>query len=812
MQINIKKKTIYNLHAYIKIACILTLIILSNTLNAQHLELTEYKILGISVEGNKTAEAQTILGLAGIYQGDKINYPTDLDKFQTAIKTLWKRNQFQEIRIVVDRIVDDGMFLKIIVKELPRIRSIIINGNDKLKEKDILTAVAKTKGDIINNYDIDLIKKRITKAYFEEGLQYTKIDAELVITETGQFADLQIDINEGVKFYAKAVEFVGNKHFTNKELEKIFDDTHIKKWWQFWRSAKFNPDKYEEDKKLLKDFYKKNGFVDFVLESDTLIFDKDKGEVIVRVFINEGEKFYLRNINFKGNTIYTADQLIPRLDMKKGDVMNMEKFEFNLFGNQNQTDATAMYMDYGYLQANLKPDYKQIGDSIDVDIVVTENERYKIGKINITGNTRTRDKVIRRELYTRPGDFFDRSAIINSIRSLGVMGYFNPEALQPDVQPSKDEKNTVDVIYKVEERSNDMVNFSFGYAGVWGLTVSAGLTFNNFCINDPFRSGGGQTLNTSVEYGAGGMFRNISLGLMEPWLFDKPISVGFNIFHSYMNYTNWKLARTGGNVNFGRKFRWPDNYFRGNWSWRTQHNDIKEQTSSYYRPGKYWENNLTQVISRTNWNHNFAPSVGSSFSLTSSISLGSIGLGTTDFFKNELKYSFVSPIWSQKGQDKLVFFVESLLGYVTGLKTDTAMSPVELYHMGGSGLGQYSIIPLRGYEDDVFGQFWDVAESRSYTGGKMAAKFTTELRFSVMMDPMPIFVYLFAEAGNLWRDVRYVNPNDLRRAAGVGIRLMIPQIGPLGFSYGYGFDNPSSIINNPNLKPSGWKFTFHLGM
>ena len=791
--------------------CVFFLIIAANILNAQFLEQIEYKILGISVEGNSTADAQTILGLAGIYQGDKIKYPGDLDKFQTAIKNLWKRNQFQEIRIVVDRVVDDGIFLKIIVKELPRIRSIIIAGNDKLKEKDILTAIAKTKGDIVSNYELDLIKKRVKKAYFEDGLQFAQVDAKLVITETGQFADLNVTVNEGVKFYATAVEFVGNTHHTNKQLEKIFDDTHIKKWWQFWRSAKFNPDKYELDKKLLKDFYKKNGFINFVLEGDTLIFDEDKKEVIVRIFINEGNKFHLRNVNFKGNTIYTAEQLLPRLDMKKGDVMNMEKFEFNLFGNQDQTDATSLYMDRGFLQANLRPDYKQDGDSIDVDIIVTENERYKVGKINITGNTRTRDKVIRRELQTYPGDYFDRSAIIHSIRRLGVTGYFNPEGLQPDVQPSKDEQNTVDVTYKVEERSNDQLQLQFGYAGVWGLTISAGVTFNNFCIADPFVSSAGQTLNANIEYAAGGMYRSYSLGLMEPWLFDKPTSVGFNLFHQYTNYSNWKLSRTGGNINFGRSFKWPDNYFRGNWSWKTQHNDIKEVTSTYYRPGKYWENNLTQVISRTNWNHNFAPSVGSSFSLTSSISLGSIGLGSTDFFKNELRYSFVSPIWGHKGQDKLVFYVESLLGYVTGIKSDTAISPVELYHMGGNGINMYSVIPLRGYDDDVFGNFWDVETSRSYTGGKMAAKFTTELRFIISLDPMPVFVYAFAEAGNLWRDVRYASLIDLRRAAGVGVRFVIPQIGPIGLSYGYGFDNPSPVTNNPNLKPSGWKFTFHLG-
>lgn len=793
------------------IVYIFSFLIVSNTLVSQTLEQVEYKILGISVEGNSITEAQTILGLAGIYQGDKIKYPGDIERFQTAIKTLWKRNQFQEIRIVVDRIVDDGVFLKIIVKELPRLRNIVIAGNNKLKEKELLTAVAKTKGDVINNYELNLIEKRIKNTYTEEGLQYAKVNVELVVTESSKFVDLQININEGRKFYAKSVEFAGNKYFTNKQLESVFDDTHVKKWWQFWRSAKFNPEKYESDKKLLSDFYNKNGFVNFVLEGDTLIFDEDKSEVFVRVFVNEGQKFYLRNITFNGNTLYTTEQMLPRLDMKKGDLMNMEKFEFNLYGNQNQTDITSMYMDNGYLQANLKPDYKQDNDSMDVGISVFEGERYKNGKINIEGNTRTLDKVVRRELYTLPGDYFDRSAIIKSIRALGLIGHFNPEALQPDVSPSKDEPNTVDVTYKVEERSNDQLNLSFGYAGVWGLMINLGVSFNNFCLWEPFRSGAGQTLTASIDVGNWNMYRTFSIGVMEPWLFDRPTSVGFNLFHQYTNYSPWNLSRTGANINFGRKFRWPDDYFRANWSWRTQYNDIKEGSSNYYRPGRYWENNLTQTISRTNWNHPFSPSVGSSFAIVSSISLGAIGVGTTDFFKNEIKYSFVSPILSHKGKDKLIFYVESLLGYLTGLSSDTAMSPVELYHMGGNGLGVYSIIPLRGYDDDVFGQFWDVKDARTYTGGKMAAKVTAELRFNVLLDPMPVFVYLFAEAGNLWRDIRYINPNDLRRSAGIGAKFMIPQIGPIGFSYGYGFDNPSPITTNFNLKPSGWKFTFHLG-
>lgn len=778
--------------------------------HSQYVAQTEYPILGLSVEGNQIVEPETIIGLSGIYQGDKIKYPGD-EKFQSAIRTLWKRGQFKTVRIVVDRIVPEGIFLKIIVSEFPRLNKVNIDGNKKLSEKEILTAVGKIRGDIIKTYDLNLIEKKIKKAYFDEGLQYTKVTATLTPTDSNAYVNLNIDIDEGVKFYAKAVKFFGNQHFSNRELERVFDDTHTKRWWQFWRSSKFNPDKYEEDKKLLKDFYRKNGFMNFSLLGDSLIFDVKRKEVIVMVFIEEGNQFFLRNVAFKGNTIHREEHLLARLDMKRGDVMNLEKFEYNLFGNQNQTDAMSLYMDNGYLQVNMQPNYKQDVDSVDVDITVYENDRFKFGKVEIAGNTKTREKVIRRELFTRPGDYFDRSAVINSIRALGVTGFFNPETLQPDIQPSKEDKSTVDIIYKVEERSNDQANLQLGYAGSFGLTMQIGLTFNNFCISDPFISGAGQTAHISFEIGQWDRYRNFVLSFMEPWLFDRPTTVGFGIFHTYYNYVSWRLARTGFSASIGRRFRWPDNYFRGDWNWRSQHNDIREASSNYYRPGKYWENTLTQTFSRTNWNHSFFPSVGSSFTLSSSISLGAIGIGSTDFFKNEIRYDFVSPILTHKGQDKLVLYMQSRFGYITGLKSDTAMSPVELYHMGGNGMGMFQIIPLRGYDDDVLGRFYDPATGRFMQGGKASAKLLAELRFSIAMDPMPIYVYGFGEAGNLWQDLQSINPMDMKRAAGVGLQIMVPSIGNIGFSYGYGFDPIYVVGGMGHNRPSGWKFLFHLG-
>lgn len=781
------------------------LILAANAAYSQNINQTEYTVLGLSVEGNNVVEAETILGLTGIYQGDKIMFPAD-DKVQTAIKNLWRRNQFKDVKIIADRVTVDGIFLKVVVEEFPRIHQINIKGHDKLNDNEIMKSVEKNRGDIIKPYDLSLIKKRIKTAYVEEGLQFTKIETNLKEFDSTSVI-LNIEINEGVKFYAKSVEFDGNIHYSNSKLESVFDDTHTKKWYQFWRSAKFNPDKYEEDKKLLSDFYKKNGFMDFNLIGDTLIFNEDKGEVIVRVKLEEGKQYFIRNITFTGNTIYKSEHFLLRLDMKPGDIMNMEKFNFNLSGNQDQTDALALYMDNGYLQARMEPDFIRVcEDSVDIDIKVYENNRFKYGKISIVGNTKTKDKVIRRELFTRPGDYFNRSAVINSIRALGVLNYFNPEALKPDVLPSNTANDVVDLVYTVEERSNDQANLQLGFAGTYGLSLTLGFVFNNFCLSEPFQAGAGQTVNISADIGQGDRYRNFSIGFMEPWLFDKPTTVGFNIFHTMYNFSQWKYNRTGAILNIGRRFSWPDNYFRGDWSIRSQFNNIHENTSLYYRPGKYWEHTISQTISRTNWNHNFFPSVGSSFALSTSWAMGALGIGSTDYLKNELRYNFVSPIWSYKGSDKIVLFMETRFGYITGIRSDTSMSAADLFYMGGNGMGMFGVIPLRGYDDNTIGQYYDENTTKWYSGNQVATKMTAELRFSIAMDPMPIYVYGFAEAGNLWRELKIANPKDLKRSLGIGIQIMVPMLGNIGFSYGYGFDN---LIESG--QPSGWKFLFHLG-
>lgn len=763
-------------------------------INAQTNEVT---IAGISVSGNVFSHAETIISLSGLRVGDKVMLPAD-DKMQLAIKNIWKRRQFSDVQIIAEKITSQGVFLEIKVQEHQRLNKILVENNDEIKSEDIALAVGKIRGDIVSKYDVYLAEKSVEALYKKEGLAFANAKIQLRTLDTNKYySDMMIDMEEGADFRVRSISFKGNKQLANDDLKSAFDKTLEKSWWRFWRSAKFNSDDYKADKELLRKFFGKEGFIDADIVRDTVIFDPATESVFIEIEIYEGNRFYLRNVDFVGNTIYPDETLLRRLEIEPGAAYDDEKFNQNMFGNQESTDALSVYMDNGYLQARFEPKQKKVAsDTIDIEVSVFEGDRYRIGKVQIVGNDKTKDKVIRRELFTRPGDYFDRSAIIRSVRALGVMSFFNPEALKPDVQPSSVDNTSVDIIYKVEERSTDTFNASMGFAGSFGLTLSAGLTFNNFSIMEPFQGGAGQIFNFNAEIGQITRYRNISLGFTEPWLFDEPTTVGFNIYDSQLKY-NYNIRRTGAAVNFGRRFKWPDDYFRGDWSARFQVNDIGTDQSYYYRPGKTTEFTLSQKISRISINNMFFPSVGSKFSFATDFAMGAVGIGSTDYLKNELNYETFLPLLSIGGMDRVVFYMGTKLGYISGLQSDTTISPIELYLMGGNGLSGFGVTPLRGYEDNSIGLS---------SGSKVLAKYTAEIRFALSLNPMPIYFYGFAEAGNVWATLQKTDPFDLKRAAGVGIQMLVNPIGIFGFSYGYGFD---PVVKGGSA--SGWRFLFHLG-
>lgn len=769
----------------------------------QEVKPESYVIVDISVEGNKFSDPETIISISGLRRGMQVTMPGD-DAIPFAIKNLWQRRQFSEIEIKIDKISSFGIFLIIKVKEFPRIGNIAIFNNKEISLETLRKAIGKSRGDLFNPYDLYIFKKDILKLYEDEGLIFAKVNIETEDSDTTGYTNLKVDITEGVEFYAKEVSFEGNTQFNDGDLEGEFDDTHTKQWWQFWRSAKFDQKKYKADKELLVNFYKRNGFIDFEIIKDTLIYEPETESVKVKLWVSEGKKYYVRNVNFEGNTVYPTELLGRRLEFKKGDVYDVERFNMNLNHNENQSDVLSVYLDNGFLQAQVDVQEKRVlPDSVDLTVKVVERDRVKIRKVEIVGNTTTKDKVIRREIYTRPGDYFSRSAIIRTIRALGVLNYFNPETLQrpPDITPVSSDNTMVDLTYKVEERSTSTFNASIGFAGSYGVTGSVGFSFNNFSIAEPLKGGAGQIFNFSWEFGQWN--NNFLIGFTEPWLFDKPITVGFSLFDSRINFTDYNMRRTGAVANFGSRFYWPDDYWRGDWSMKYQFNDVGDNTTgyaSYWRAGKSQEFSISQTFSRISYNNVFFPTTGSKFSFSTQWAMGMFGLGNTDFLKNEIKFETVTPLLTVDGIDKMALYISTNFGYIDGLETDTTIPPIDLYTMGGNGLSGYgSITPLRGYDNQTVGPRY---------GGKVMMHHALELRFALSQDPMPIYIYGFAEAGNVWGNFENVDPFQLNRSAGIGIKILMNPIGLIGFSYGYGFDPP--FQSDPN-KPSGWKFLFHLG-
>lgn len=782
----------------LKISNFLVIVLLvmfySLSVNAQELP-KSYVIAGITVEGNQFSDEQTIIAISGLRVGDQISIPGD-NKIQIAIRNLWNRKQFSDIEIKVDRITPVGIFLIVKVHEYQRLNRVIVENNKEVTQESIAKAVAKNRGDILSPFDVYKIKKNIKDIYNKEGLIFAKITPSMMKTDTNYYSNLKIDIVEGQEYYVKAIDFIGNTAHTSSELASEFKDTHTKHWWQFWRSSKFDLKEYDQDKKLLKDFFQKQGFIDAEIIKDTLMFDEKTSTVKIQIQVNEGQQVFVRNIKFEGNIVYNDELLMKRLDFKKGDYYDKERFNSNLTVNKEFNDALSLYVDNGYLNARLTPEETRVTpDSVDVLIRVIEGDRVTIRRIEIAGNVKTKDKVIRRELYTRPGDYFDRSAIVRSIRALGVMNYFNPEAIKPEVKPVDNTK--VDIVYKVEERSTDTFNAAIGFAGSYGLTASVGFTFNNFSFDQPLKGGGGQILNFNCEFGQASRYSSLSLGFTEPWLYDKPTTVGFNIFSTNYNYT-YEIKQKGIQVNLGRRFKWPDDYFRGDWSVVVQQNDIsKDYVSNYYRPGKSTEIAISQTFSRSSLNNLFFPTSGSKFAWTNTWAMGCIGLGNTDYLKTHMYFDMYQPLIQINGADRVILYLGSQLGYVAGLRNDTTISPKALYRMGGNGLGAFGVTPLRGYDDEAVGP---------ESGGKTLAKHVAEIRFGVSQEQMPVYFYIFGEAGNVWSDLKTSDFFSLKRAAGVGIQLMINPIGIVGFSYGYGFDT-SDLTG----KKEGWKFLFNLG-
>jgi len=796
-----------------------------------------YKILGISVEGNKTADANTIIANSGLKVGDEIEIPGD--QTLNAIKRLWKLGLFtSDVQIVIDKKINNGVFLIIKVKENPRIEKYVFEGNDYLDDDDLDKAVFFVTGQILKPQNIYSTKRKMQELYDEEGLLNAQIDPQQYSFSKADTTDdvinvtwvnienkdeeyeteydydpdsrrsivnkikdrilLVYKIEEGEEVDVKGISFTGNEIFDDDDLKSEFDETSEPVWWQFWSDDSFNKEEYKTDKQLLTDFYHQEGYRDFEIISDSLIYSEDKSKVSIIIDLYEGPLLKVRNIIWEGNTVYSNEILSSRLEFQKGDVFDLGRFNQNLRFNEKQTDVSSVYQDNGYLGFSLETREVRVAeDSIDIYITINENQRFKIGKVIITGNDRSKDKVIRRELYSVPGDYFSRSNIFTSLQQLANLQYFNPEKLYTtgiDYRPVND--STVNLIYNVEEKSSDYLNASVGYSGSFGFSGAIGITLTNFDIGHPFSMGGGQILNFNWQFGVGNFYQTLTFGFTEPWFLDSPTMVGFDIFDTSQRYI-YDLKQTGITFKVGRRLRWPDKYFYIQGIMKFQYNDVIGG-AGYYAEGKSTQVTAGATITRTDIDNPIFPSRGSKISLNAEISGGPFLPGDVDYFKINFRSDFYRRLFNS---NRLVFYAGFDLGYLQELRTNTIIQPFEYFYMGGNGL-VIATTPLRGYNDRSVGP----RENGQIIGGGVMTRYVLELRAALTLEPMPIYIIAFAEAGNVWKDLRSTDFYNLRRSVGIGARILIQPIGLIGFDYGYGFDRFLVDGNRPQ-----WLFHFQFG-
>ncbi len=812
------------------------LIFMHDSLFAQQTPPT-YKILGVSVEGNATADATVIIATSGLKIGDEIQIPGDATI--NAIKRILALNIFSDVQLIKERQIGNGIYVLIKVEEFPRLEDFVLVGNDEISEKDLKKEITLIRGQILKPQDISRIKRNLLRLYEEKGLlnaeitttllEFSKVDTtkkKLLVRWVNKYDPddthtmeidikdkvaiesiermknrvlLKIKIDEGRVVLVKQINFYGNEKFSKSKLLGQFDEIVEKRWWRFWKKEKFDQKNFEKDKEALIKFYKKNGFKDITILKDSIYTDDSRKNLFIDIYLYEGPQYKIRNIEWIGNTVFPTEVLQKRLGFEKGDVYDYEKFERNLRQNEQQTDVSSLYFDNGYLGFSLRTEEIRVAeDSLDIVIRIAERNQFKIGHVEIRGNDKTMDKVIRRELYTRPGDYFNRGLLIRSLQQLANLQYFNPEKLYQegiDYFPTSD--STVDITYKVEEKSSDYLNASIGYSGAWGFSGAVGITLTNFSITNPFKLGGGQVLNFNWQFGIGNYYRTFQLGFTEPWFRDTPTSLGFDIFDTRQIYI-YELRQYGGSIRVGRRLSWPDDYFSVSGSLRFYMNDVKGG-GGYYREGMYKQYSLAFGISRRDIDNPIFPSIGSTFDLNFDLSGGPFLPGDVDYLKTDINLEVYRRLF---GTNKITLFLGNYYGFIYELVPNTPIQPFEYYYMGGSGL-IIATEPLRGYDDRSIGPR---NVNGNVIGGKIFARNTLELRFALTLQPMPLYVLAFAEAGNVWRDMKDVNIFDLKRSVGFGARVLINPIGMIGFDFGYGLDRKSVSDYEPQ-----WLFHFQFG-
>ena len=813
-----------------------------------------YKLAGLSVTGIDGYEDYVLTGISGLSVGQELEVPGTA--ITDAVKRYWKHGLFSDVSISADSIVGDNIYLKIHLAPRPRISTINYNGLKKTEREDMEKKLGLVKGGQITPNMIDRAKI-LAKKYFEDkGYK----NAEVFIRQRDDVAAknqviLDIDVDKKEKLKVRTITIDGDNQLGDKKIKGsflskgAFTKTHeAGKLANILKSKKFTPERWAEDKKNLITKYNEYGFRDAMITKDS-VWNVDPKHVDIYVKVDEGKKYYIRNIKWVGNTVYSTDYLSRLLDMKKGDVYNQTYLNKRL--SQDEDAVGNAYWNNGYLFYNLQPtEVNIVGDSIDLEMRITEGQQARINRVKINGNDRLYENVVRRELRTKPGDLFSKEALQRSARELASMGHFDPEAINPVPEPNY-EDGTVDINYNLKQKSNDQVELSLGW-GQTGVIGRVGLKLNNFSMANLFRKnrdhrgimpiGDGETLSLGAQTN-GTYYQSYNAQYSTNWLggkrpiqfsvgmsYSKQTDVSSNYYNSgYMNnYNNYRYGYGNYNYNsyenyydpdkyvkllsiyagWGKRLNWPDDYFTLSLQLQYQRYMLRNWRYFIMSNGSANNLNLNIALNRTSTDNQLFPRRGSDFSVSLTITPPWSKWDGKDYA--HLATDRNSPTYSQEQQEKYrwveyhkwKFKARTFTALTSGQKCFVLMtrvefgllgsynkykkSPFETYYMGGDGMSGYSTgyaeetVGLRGYENGSLTPYG--AEGYAYS------RMSLELRYPFLLGNTTIYGLGFVEAGNAWTETSKFNPFDMKRSAGLGVRIFLPMVGMMGIDWAYGFD------------------------
>ena len=787
-------------------------------LNLNYQTPSTYTLGGIAVSGNGRINRNVIIAYTGLKKGQEVKVPGD--DIADAIKGLWRQELFKDVAIKINKVDEDRdkIYLLIDLETRPRLRRFKINGVSESEASDLREKIELVRGDIVTEQLVSNIKGKI-KSYFKgEGYMNARvaISGQNDSLFSAQSATMILDIDKGEKVKIKDITFSGNQAFDDGKLRGVLENTNRKTILNLFKSSKFIPDKYKKDKNKLVKFYRNRGYRDAAIVKDS-VYQVEDDRVKIDITVNEGEQYYFGDITWQGNTEYSTSFLNTVLSIEKGEIYSPKKLQTNLRFNQRGLDISSLYMDNGFLFFNVQPvETKLYNDTVDLEIRITEGKQATIDEITVSGNTKTSDHVILRELRTRPGDKFSRSDIIRSRRELSQLGYFDAKKINITPQPDPEE-GTVDINYDVVEKPSDQLQLQGGW-GAGQLVGSIGIQFNNFSLDKidnfdawrPLPAGDGQKLSLRA-YSNGPRYSSLNFSFTEPWFGGKkPNALTVGAYYSvqarggFGSSNRRSLQIIGANVGLGKRLQFPDNYFRLKNTLEFQQYNLNDYRALPldFNNGTSYTISLKHKISRNSVNKRIYPTSGSEFSLSlkytppisafSSVDYGEVSAQRRFKWIEFHRWKFKSSYFLNLGGD-LVLNPRANFGYLGFFNEEIGVTPFERFFVGGDGLQGFrldgrELIRLRGYKQDALSP---------QEGANTFTKLTMELRYPVIQKRSATIYFLgFLEGGNSWLGIDKFNPSDIHRSAGGGVRVFLPMFGLLGVDWGYGFDS-ENIPGNP---------------